>query len=78
MCIKEQTTTKNDRLSLIAHFNPPNYSGGSRPSDKAGGGGGEGGGQPDPEISGGPGLQKKFFLLFGPHFGLKIRGGGLP
>ena len=39
------------------------YSGGSRPSDKGGPG------HPDPEIRGGG-------LPFGPHFGLKIRGGG--
>ena len=31
---------------------------------------------PDPEISGGPGLKKYFFQSFGPQFGLKIRGGG--
>ena len=39
-------------------------------------GGGGGGGHPDPEI-GGPGL-KKFFPLFGPQFGLKIRGDPAP
>ena len=33
-----------------------------------------GGGHPDPEIRGGPGLQKNFFRPFGPQFGLKIRG----
>ena len=37
---------------------------------------GGGGGNPDPEITGGPGLQKIFFRPFGPHFGLKIRRGG--
>ena len=31
-------------------------------------------GHPDPEIGGGDRPQKKFFPLFGPHFGLKIRG----
>ena len=36
-----------------------------------------GGGHPDPEISGG-GLQKDFFLPFGPQFGLKIRGAPSP
>ena len=36
-------------------------------------GGGEGGGHPDPEIRGGPGLQKNFFRPFGPHFGRRIR-----
>ena len=41
------------------------------PSDKRGGGGG---GHPDPEIRSGDGLQKKYFLLLGPQFGLKIRG----
>ena len=49
-------------------------SGRSRLSDKAGGGGGH----PDPEITGGAGLQKIFFRPFGPHFGLKIRRGGGP
>ena len=45
-------------------------SGGSRPSDKGGGGGV---GIPDPEKKGGgPGLP------FGPHFARKIRGGGRP
>ena len=29
---------------------------------------------PDPEISGGPGLKKYFFQSLGPQFGLKIRG----
>ena len=43
-------------------------SGGSRPSDRVGAG------HPEPEIRGGPGLQKRFFRPFGPHFGLKIRG----
>ena len=38
---------------------------------------GGGGGHPDPEIRGrGPGLQKNIFGPFGPHLGLKIRGGG--
>ena len=44
-------------------------SGGSRPSDKRGGGAGH----PDPEIGGGV-ASKKFFRPFGPHFGLKIGG----
>ena len=52
-------------------------SGGSRPSDKDGGGGGGVVGIPDPEKkAGGPGLPKKFFSPFGPHFARKIRGGG--
>ena len=34
-------------------------------------------GIPDPEKkAGGPGLPKKFFSPFGPHFARKIRGGG--
>ena len=40
----------------------------------------EGGGHPDSKIRRGPGL-KNFFQLFGPQFGLKIRGappGGPP
>ena len=57
-------------------------SGGSRPSEKDGGmGGGEGGGpHPDPQIKqwGGGLVSKKFFRLFGPQFGLKIRGEGRP
>ena len=48
------------------------YSGGSRPSDKEGGGG-----HPDPEVRG-RGLQKHFFRPFGPHFGLQIREDGPP
>ena len=45
-------------------------SGGSRPSDKGGGGG-----HPDPEIRAGGAASKHFFFqAFGPHFGLKIRG----
>ena len=32
---------------------------------------------PDPQIRG-PGLQKTFFWPFGPQFGLKIKGGGMP
>ena len=49
------------------------YSGGSRPSDN----GGEGGGHPDPELSGGRGgLQNIFFRPFGPQFRQKIRGMG--
>ena len=44
-------------------------SGGSRLSDKGGGG------HRDREIrGGGAGFKKKFFRPFGPHFGLKIRG----
>ena len=47
-------------------------SGGSRPhSDR------EGGGHRDPEKKGGAGLPKSFFRPFGPHFGPKIRGGGV-
>ena len=38
--------------------------------------GGGGGGHPDPEIRGRGGVQKIFFRLFGPQFGLKIREGG--
>ena len=40
--------------------------------------GGRGGGRPDPDIRGGAGLKKIFFWPFGPHFGLKIRGGQGP
>ena len=41
--------------------------------------GGRGGGHPDPDIRGGGGWpQKNFFWPFGPHFGLKIRGGQGP
>ena len=32
--------------------------------------------QGSPEIRAGPCLQKNFFRPFGPHFGLKILGGG--
>ena len=47
--------------------------------NRGGGGGGRGeGGHPDHEIRGWPGLKKIFFGPFGPHFGLKIRGGGPP
>ena len=46
-------------------------SGGSRPSDKGGGGG-----HPGPEIRGRDGVQKNFFRFFGPQVGLKIGGGG--
>ena len=35
------------------------------------------GGHPDPGISGGPGLPKKFFWPFGPRFGKKNGGGGV-
>ena len=49
-------------------------SGGSRPSDKVGGGGG-GDSHPDPEIRGG-GSQRIVFRPFGLQFGLKIMGGG--
>ena len=52
------------------------FSGGSRPSDKGGGGVGLGGGHPDPEIRGRTRSPKKFFRSFGPHFGRQIRGGG--
>ena len=38
---------------------------------------GGGGDHPDPPLDkGGPGSPKNFFPLFGPQFGLKIRGGG--
>ena len=49
-------------------------SGGFRPSDKGGGS------HTDPEIWGGgvAGLQKNFFWLFGPQFGLKIKGEWAP
>ena len=47
-------------------------SGGSRHSDKGGGG------HPDAEIREMPGLKKTFFRPFGPQFSLKIRGGGAP
>ena len=40
--------------------------------------GGGRGGHADPEIRGGPGFQKKFFRLFGSHFGQTITGGGGP
>ena len=46
-------------------------SGGSRPSDKGGGGG-----HPDPEIRGGLSFKKFFFRHFRPHFGLKLRAEG--
>ena len=50
--------------------------GGSRPSDKTGGG------HPDPEIGGEGGgggrSEKTFFRPFGPHFGIKIWGGTPP
>ena len=36
----------------------------------------KGSGDPDHEISEGPGLKKYFFPSFGAQFGLKIRGGG--
>ena len=51
-------------------------SGGFRPSDK----GGEGGRSSRPWYKGGGGgwPQKIFFWPFGPHFGLKIRGGQGP
>ena len=53
-------------------------SAGSRPHDKGRGGGG-GGGHPEPEIKGvGGDLPKICFRLFGPQFGLKIRGARLP
>lgn len=55
------TRTSKGYLNLKAiHF-----SGGSRPTDKRGGGG-----HPDPDIREGGGLQKTFF-----RFGLKIRRG---
>ena len=41
--------------------------------------GGGGGDHPDPSLDkGGAGSPKNFFPLFGPQFGLKIRGGGPP
>ena len=48
-------------------------SGRSRPSDKGGGGRSS-----RPWDKGESGLPKKFFRPFGPHFGLKIKGGGPP
>ena len=33
-------------------------------------------GHPDPEIRGGPGLQKNVLWPFRPQFGIKISGGG--
>ena len=45
-------------------------SGGSRPSDKGGGG------HPDPEIRGGPGLKKIFFSALRASFWSKNKGGG--
>ena len=55
------------------------YSGGSRPSDKRGGGGGRGAVIQTLRI-GGARSQKNFFRPFGPQFGLKISavGGGGP
>ena len=47
-------------------------SGRSRPSDKGAPG------HPDPEIGSGDRPQKNFFRLFGPYFGLKVRGGPAP
>ena len=55
----------------ITQDNVDFISGGSRPSDKGRPG------HPDPEISGGA-LKKDFFRLFGPQFGLRIRGGWAP
>ena len=43
-----------------------------------GGGGGGAPGHPDPEIRRGGRSPKQFFWLFGPQFGLKIRGGVPP
>ena len=48
------------------------HSGRSRPSVKGGSG------HPDPDIRGGGRSPKRFFRLFGPHFGLKIRGAPEP
>ena len=58
---------------MYLNLKATHFSGGSRPTDKGGGGGREGGagGHPDPDIREGGGLQKNFF-----RFGLKIRGGG--
>ena len=42
------------------------------------GGGGGWVGYPDPEIRGGPGLQKNVLWPFRPQFGIKISGGGPP
>ena len=50
----------------------------SRPSNKGRRGweGGGGVGHPDPEIRGGPGLQKNVLWPFRPQFGIKISRGG--
>ena len=58
-----------DRYSL--NYFRTIFSGESRPSDRAGGGG-----HPDPEIRRGGAVSKNIFRLFGPQFWLKIRGGG--
>ena len=49
------------------------FSGGSRPSDKGGGGRGH----PDPEIRGGP-VSKKIFSGLGASFWSKNKGGPFP
>ena len=58
----------------------PLFSGGSRPSNKEGGGGNGEPDHPDPDIKwgGGGSLQKIFFRPFGPEIGLKIRGARAP
>ena len=57
----------------------PLFSGGSRPSNKEGGGGDGEPDHPDPDIKwGGGSLQKNFFRPFGPEIGLKIRGARAP
>ena len=64
---------KQEQQILNSCYRKKQRSGGSRPSDKGGRGGG---GHPDPEIkAGGAGVSKKNFQPFGPQFGLKIRGG---
>ena len=66
---------KQEQQILNSCYRKKQRSGGSRPSDK----GGRGGGHPDPEIkAGGAGVSKKNFQPFGPQFGLKIRGGPAP
>ena len=57
------------RQSLYFSFRPNKTSGGSRPSNRGGGG------HPDSEIKGGPGLKKKFSSAL---FGLKLRGHRAP
>ena len=51
----------------MLHWFHQQSSGGSRPSDKGGGGGCPG--HPDPEITGGGGGRSNSFRPFGPQFG---------